>query len=362
MNNQSLPPPPYIGVEQLKVHANKTYKKVEIELHNGSSFDIGDCIHGNLFIRPVSQNINFKQLTIELILVESVTGESGVSHVEETRLSKKTLLDDSSYPIYGSLQIGMEYTVPFELPISASSPKTSPQLPPSLGALYNDAYDKRHDINSMTARINYIIRLRIDNIIQSAIKSIKVIPSSHHYTPPTAKTYGTTAKEHYDNASNDPPFFFKIKDFAGTLSLSNVSPMLLKFELACSNPLPVRIKYKLNSNTSIADGDPDINATTTTSTTVETIIQKRIEINNGLRCEWEEHAHGLYIGTGEIPIIIPAEGHPQLVPTFSTKLTKREYQMEVTVEFDERSRPLLFWKRQQQQKNNSLSLPLIVTR
>ncbi|KPM44955.1 hypothetical protein AK830_g1648 [Neonectria ditissima] len=189
-----------------KLKAQYRSQGLEIELHQHYTSKIytsGSKIAGDLIIKP-KRNVKFDKIRICLsgdavVLHEDINAASLVSH---NFLDLQMPVSPSSLPSLGILEMGQQYTVPFDFILPHRLPSALPpqsgkseslighhsHLPPSMGMW------ERDDMAPHMTKVQYEIRASVihnttsgsmSEAVMEAHKTIMVIPSSQEDPPLT---------------------------------------------------------------------------------------------------------------------------------------------------------------------------------
>lgn len=324
----------------------KRRKPFEIVLlDSDKSFNIGDAINGVAYVRPVVRDILFEQLSIDLMLAESViTGEGFVERRLTRRFSLAQFRTCGEFLGNSVFRKGLEYEFPFSLVI----PRTNPYncsiadghhfqhslLPPTIGPPYGTEYDipRAEDLQNQSLRLSYYVRGQIKH--QENLQTIdtfapfRFIPSYPiaSYSPALDKY---TYTRHHEIRSGK---FLKKKRTLGTLTLTvSQAPRVLSLGQMCKINLHLssdvsfsttQMTYKLYSHTTVVryrtkefvtPDHPDA------CTSQQFVLEHKLDLSN--------QAGNPYF---ELPVLLP-ENHPHAVPSFSTCMSSRTYSLEVSL-------------------------------
>ncbi|KAA8899903.1 hypothetical protein TRICI_006273 [Trichomonascus ciferrii] len=312
---------------------------------NKELFNVGDVVNGRVYVRPLARDIMFEQLSIELILAESVvTGEGFV----ERRLTRRFSL--AQFTVFGELleggifRKGIEYEFPFSLTIPRTNPYNCSAtnghhtqhslLPPSIGPPYGTEYDipRDEDLSNLSLRLNYYVRGQINHQgntqTTETFAPFRFIPSYpvSSYSPVDEKH---TCSSHQEVSSGK---FLKKKRTLGTVTLTvPQAPKILSLGQTCKLNLYLtsdltfsitQVTYKLLSRTTVVRYRAKEIVTTSHNnalTSQQTVLEHKLDAS--------VQATNTHF---ELPVLLP-ENHPHVVPSFSTCMSSRAYSLEVSV-------------------------------
>lgn len=323
---------------------SKRRKPFEIILLDiGRPYSVGDVVSGTVYIRPVVRDIRFEQVSIDLMLAESVvTGEGFV----ERRLTRRFSL--AQFTVCGRLleegvfRKGLEYQVPFSLTIPQTNPYNCSTtddhhfqhslLPPSVGPPYGTEYDipRAEDLQNLALRLNYYVR--------GQIKHQKNIQATETFTPfrfipcySRASYWPLDGKDTYNAHREVRDGKFLKKRTLGTVNLTiSHAPKVLvlgqtcRLNLSLSSDMPLSVKqvnYKLCSQTTIVR-----------YRTKEIVAPS---LPNSCTSQQVVFEHGFDVSSlpndsdFEIPLLLP-ENNPHAVPSFSTCISSRRYNLVIS--------------------------------
>jgi hypothetical protein len=378
-------PPPYEAVaapsyaasnELLPAYTNDTRivprknerdgETVKFELPDPARvYQLGDLLIGELVICPV-QDMPVDAITVDFLLVESTTMSDG--H-RMPRMVRKTSVCQNHVPRHClpadlTLKHGLQYTFPLSILIPYSLPPTACDqsshsdmhslLPPALGAPFDYSMNLNHpdDLPDACARVSYGLRARLthDTVkVRDAFHAVGFAPAypMDEFLPDYAGEYsssksirrGMLRKTQLGKCSlavADPTTNLKIsRSHPATLDLNvNFAPS----HPSDSPPQIHKMTYRIRSFTYLTPSRlkrPPKNCPNRMKPCVQTVCRRKFEMR---QLNWKRANDGnrrSYSALAHLPLFLPDV--QKVVPTFSTCLVSRHYEVEVQLFLDSHS-------------------------
>lgn len=382
-SNTTSPPPPYSHhrsnnselpdyfinasiVEKINDEKKDIIKFYLSEQHKEKTYQLGDVIAGDLVICPI-EDIPIDHLIIDFMVIESTTTTDGQ---RMPRVIRKTTISQNwipraCFPAGRILKFGFEYTFPFSILIPYTLPPTAcgqsnhpdmhALLPPSLGAPFDYSLALNHpdDLPDACARITYGLRCRVlkrSIKVNEFFRPIHLIPSyplddfvpdyySGDHTASKSIKRGILRRTELGQCS------ISVSEPSSSLKISPNHPAVLELvinftpsihhHLECP-PTIHKITYRVKSYTYITPSKlkkpPKTSLDRTIKPISQTICKRKYEMQ---QLRWSKN-RDYSTALAHLPLYLP-DSVSQILPTFSTCLITRYYEVEVRLYMDPHS-------------------------
>lgn len=383
-------PPPYeavaatpvhgsAGNEMLPAYTNDTRiiprknerdsESIKFELPDKERvYQLGDLLIGELVICP-TEDIAVDIITVDFLLVESTTMSEG--H-RMPRVVRKTSVCQNHVPRHCLpsdlvLKHGFQYTFPLSILIPYSLPPTACDqsshsdmhslLPPALGAAFDYSMNLNHpdDLPDACARISYGLRARLthDTVkVKDSFYSVNFAPAypMDEFLPDYAGDYTSSKsiKRGILRRTQLGKCSLSVSDPTTNLKISRSHPATLDLDVnftpshSGDNPPEIhKMTYRIRSFTYLTPSRlkrPPKNCPNRMKPCVQTVCRRKFEMK---QLNWKrsanDNANGRksYSALAHLPLFLPDV--EKVVPTFSTCLISRHYEVEVQLFLDSHS-------------------------